>query len=143
MIYYNWYQLKTNAKYEFYSILILTYALHKGYNKELGKNDKELCEILKIPYIPQYLFRRKLLVKGIGNSVINKFQIKEPQSYIKDVSFLWSSRYTVYDKVVYLSIASKRSIADKGNKIPKILINEEHLNNCLITIQNDDVILKY
>lgn len=143
MIYYNWEQLKKSADNEFYSILVLTYCLYKGYNKQVGKDDKELCKILKIPYIPQYLFRRGLLVKGIGNSVINRFKIIEPQSYINDVSFLWASKYTAYEKVVYLAIASKRSIADKTNKIPKQFIKEQHLDNCLITIQDNDVILKY
>ena len=41
-IYFNWYELKKDADGHSNGILILTYALYKGYNRLLAKNIKSL-----------------------------------------------------------------------------------------------------
>jgi hypothetical protein len=126
--YFNWYELKKDAKEEPAGILILTYALYKGYNTLLSKNANKLMTKLHIDVIPRVILKNDyVLVSKNYKELIVNYKCKEPQSYFTNGNFL-TAICPVRKKLEYLYLLSMRPINDKSARIPLNYLNDEQLD---------------
>ena len=135
--YFNWYELKKSTNNDPTAILVLLYASIIGYNKKLCDSAYTLHHKLRINNIPTILFRkRKLEIKGRHGSIISRYKCEEPQSYIKNTSFL-EANCSVVDKYRYLYMLGHREISNPNNYIPKNYVIEKYWKNPFIRIKEN------
>lgn len=125
--YFNYKEIALRARNDPAAIIILTYGQTKLYN-ELSSN--QLLTVLNINHIPAYIFNNRYVVPYKGK-LLYKYRTIDPQSYIKNTSFLTypvSARY----KALYIRALSMRRISDKSDKIPRNYFGEVAYNPFLI-----------
>ena len=71
---FNWIELNTHSDQDLNAILVLTYALIKGYNKKLAWNAQELREKLFINNIPSRLFIKGFLKANKYGGIITNYK---------------------------------------------------------------------
>lgn len=141
-IYFNWEELQKLSNKDVDAILILTFASLLGYNKILSWGAKNLRNRLFINYIPQFLFRKKLIYLSRDNKIISKYECREPLSYFLNSQFIYY-KCPIRIKINYLYILSQRNINNNNSYIPKNYVESEYLKNPLITLENENIIFPY
>lgn len=129
--YFNIYELFKHARNDLAGILCLLYAQTSCYSE---LSSKGLMRKLCIHHIPHHIFREHLFVQSKTRLSCN-YKTVEPQAYIRNISFLFTS-VPAREKVVYLKALSMRKISENANFIPKAYFPEVKPNNFL-TIRDD------
>lgn len=131
MIKFNWAELNLHSDCNLSAILVLTYALTKGYNTKLAWNAKELREKLFINNIPSRLFMKGFLTSNKYGGIITKYRCKDPQSYFKNSNFLFYL-CSLQAKINYLYLLSQRRMNDLDNYVLEDRVPEKYWDNLLI-----------
>ena len=136
MVDFNWYELCQKSNYHFEGILVLTYALTKGYNNRIAWNAQELKEALKIDVIPNILFERKALVTNRYGGIHSTLTVEDPQCYFRNKNWL-KDKISPISKIAYLYILSQRSIANRNNFVYDKFVPTKLWNNPYISHKLD------
>ena len=112
--YFNWDEIRLRSNNDLAAVLCLTYAQTILYNELSAKT---MMNRLAIHHIPIHLFHKKYFTQHKTRLVCN-YRTIEPQSYIKNPSFLLLNA-PARDKVVYIKALALRRISDSQNYIPK------------------------
>lgn len=132
--YFNWSELRLRSNNDLAAILCLTYAQTNEYDELSAKT---MMNTLKIHHIPPHLFYRRYFTQHKTKLVCNYITI-EPQSYIKNTSFLYLNA-PARDKVVYIKALSMRRLSDTIDYIP-FKYFENVKPNLFLTIQEDKIL---
>ena len=126
-IYFNWYELKKDADGHSNGILILNYALYKGYNKLMAKNINSLYKTLHIKSIPEKILRNsKIIITAEYNEIISHYICKDEQSYFINGDFL-TAICTTRKKLEYLFLLSMRPANNLSARIPLKYLTKEQI----------------
>lgn len=118
--YFNYKEIFIRAKGDPAAIVLLTYAQSKEYN---AYTSKKLMKHLSINHIPQNLFVNRFMYFGLDSLVYPKYKTIEPQSYIRNTSFL-TYGVSARAKAIYIKALSARKINSKENRIPRSYFNK-------------------
>lgn len=132
--YFNWSEILLRSDNDLAAILCLTYAQTNEYNELSAKT---MMNTLKIHHIPPRLFHRRYFTQFKRQLVCNYTTI-EPQSYIKNTSFLYLNA-PAKDKVVYIKALSMRRVSEAVNYIP-FKYFENVKPNLFLDIQEDKIL---
>ncbi len=133
---YNWCEITSITKVP-ESQLILMFALYVGTKKPLSGSLELLRKKLHLDKMPSTLVNYGYI--GVYNTgVFSHYKTIEPQSYIRDCSFL-HMRFTAKEKSDYLYILSQRSIVSKNNWIPEHYVEQQYHTNPLIRKIKDKI----
>ena len=132
--FFNWSEIVLRSDNDLAAVLCLTYAQTNEYNE---LSSKTMMNSLKIHHVPPALFYRRYFTQHKKVLLCN-YKTKEPQSYIKNNSFLFLNA-PARDKVVYIKALSMRRISSTEDYIPlKYFANVKP--NLFLTIQEDKIL---
>lgn len=124
ILYFNYNEINFRAKGDPAGIVLLTYAQSIDYT---AYTSKKLMSKLCINHIPQQLFIKKYLKFGLDGLIYPNYRTIEPQSYIKNSSFL-TYGINARQKAIYIKALSARKINNKEDRIPRNYFNKVSLN---------------
>lgn len=140
-IQFNWYEL-TNASKLADAHVVLIFCLYANVyypsNRRVASSHRMLqrkCHIGKDYY---GLLPSKYLIEHY-NGLFSNYECEEPQSYIRNCSFL-HSRHPSYLKSQYLYMLSQRSINNTNYWIPEEYVTPKLWNNPFIERKNSKII---
>ena len=134
---FDWQELKIDSGSDLTAILILTFAIYRGYNNKLAWDKLQLKTMLTIDDIPGIIVRRKHIVLNKFRGYTVNYQSRQPSAYFQNPDFMFSN-CSVSDKVKYIYLLSHRRIADDSYEIPTYHIkNQKLLTNPFVRIKND------
>ena len=127
MIQFNWYELKSCSENVPEGIIMLTFALSKGYNSIISSSESLILSRLNIDYIPQILYRKRYIVKT-NKGIISNYTTSTHQCYFNEHEWLYDTE-SVYNKIVYIYSLSQRSITNKNLYIPESYLEDRYWDN--------------
>ena len=83
MIQFNWYELKSCSENVPEGIIMLTFALSKGYNSIISSSESLILSRLNIDYIPQILYRKRYIIKT-NKGIVSNYNTLMPQCYFSE-----------------------------------------------------------
>lgn len=131
--FFNWNEIWLLSKKDLAAINCLTYAQTSLYNELSAKT---MMNRLKLNHIPISLFQDKLFTQ-YKHTLYCSYKTREPQSYFKNPSFLFTNAAAKY-KAVYLKALSMRRISETVDYIPlKYFDNVQY--NPFLQIENGKI----
>ena len=137
IIYFNYDHLHKVGRGDAEAIIILTHGLIKGYNKTMGITSARLMLHLNVNRIPSFLFQQGTLYSK-NNLIYSRYKTYEPQSYIKNIAFLFYQVDVKY-KLRYLQMLSKRRINEFTDRIPLNYFEDLDARNPLYRFDGDNL----
>ena len=111
--------------------VVLTFALVCGKNTIISNSFNFLKTKLHINSVPEFLFIKKFLTKTADNKIVSLYSIEEPQSYMRNASWLHLNVSSSI-KSNYLKILGQRSLMNMNDFIPEHYLDSASRKNPLV-----------